>query len=180
VASFKAPSDTELAHDYLWRVHQECPSRGQLGAFNRSHFEDVVAARLIGAVSPEHCKLRYRHLCEFERMLTDEGTTLVKVFLHISKDEQRARFQERIDEPTKRWKFKPGDLDVRERWDEYQGICEEVITQTSTEHAPWFVVPADRKWVRDLAVATLLVTTLRHMDPRFPPPDPMYEGLVVS
>jgi PPK2 family polyphosphate:nucleotide phosphotransferase len=180
VVGFKAPSDNELAHDYLWRVHQECPPRGHLGAFNRSHYEDVVAARIIGAVSPDHCRLRYRHLCEFERMLSEEGTTLVKVFLHLSKDEQRVRFQERIDDPNKRWKFKPGDLDVRERWDEYRDVCEEVITETSTDHAPWFVVPADRKWVRDLAVATLLVATLRRMDPRFPPPDPMFEGLVVT
>jgi PPK2 family polyphosphate:nucleotide phosphotransferase len=180
VAGFKAPSDGELAQDYLWRVHHVCPPRGQLGVFNRSHYEDVVAARLVGAVTHEQCRLRYRHLREFERMLTDEGTTLVKVYLHISNEEQRIRFQERIDNPNKRWKFKPGDLDVRERWDEYRAAYEEVITETSTGHAPWHVVPADRKWVRDLAVATLLVGTFRGLDPRFPPPDPTFEGLVVA
>ncbi|MEX0664397.1 MAG: PPK2 family polyphosphate kinase [Acidimicrobiia bacterium] len=180
VAGFKAPSDNELAQDYLRRVHHLCPARGQLGVFNRSHYEDVVAARLIGAVSHEQCRLRYGHICEFERMLVEEGTTVVKVYLHISKEQQRIRFQERIDNPNKAWKFKAGDLDVRERWDEYRTTYEEVITRTSTDHAPWHVVPADRKWVRDFAVATLLVATFRRLDPRFPPPDPTFEGLVVT
>jgi PPK2 family polyphosphate:nucleotide phosphotransferase len=180
VAGFKAPSDDERAHDYLWRVHARCPARGHLGVFNRSHYEDVVAARLIGVVSAEQCRLRYRHIQDFERMLTEEGTTLVKVFLHISKDEQRERFQERIDDPEKRWKFREGDLEVRERWQEYAAVYDEVLTETSTEHAPWHVVPGDHKWVRDLAVATLLVTTLRGLDPRFPPPDPQFDGLIIT
>lgn len=180
VVGFKAPNDAEKAHDYLWRVHAACPPRGRLGVFNRSHYEDVVAARLVRAASPDQCRLRYRHLREFERMLTDEGTTVVKVFLHISKEEQRIRFQERIDNPEKRWKFREGDLDVRERWDEYCAVYEEVITETSTDLAPWHVVPADRKWVRDLAVATTLVTTLRHLDPRFPAPDPAFDGLIIT
>ena len=180
VVGFKAPDDGEKAHDYLWRVHAACPPRGRLGVFNRSHYEDVVAARLVRAASPEQCRLRYRHLREFERMLTDEGTTVVKVFLHISKEEQRIRFQERIDNPEKRWKFREGDLDVRERWDEYGAVYEEVITETSTDLAPWLVVPSDRKWVRDLAVATMLVTTLRRLDPRFPALDPAFDGLVIT
>ena len=180
VVGFKAPDDGAKAHDYLWRVHAACPPRGQLGVFNRSHYEDVVAARLVRAASPEQCRLRYRHIREFERMLTEEGTTLVKVYLHISKDEQRIRFQERIDDPEKRWKFREGDLDVRERWDEHGAVYEEVITETSTDLAPWHVVPADRKWVRDLAVATMLVTTLRRLDPRFPAPDPAFDGLVIT
>lgn len=180
IAAFKAPSDAERAHDYLWRVHAVTPPRGHLGAFNRSHYEDVVAARIVGAVSPEQCELRYRHLAEFERLLVDEGTTVVKVFLHLSKDEQRVRLQARLDDPTKCWKFNPDDLEVRDRWDEYQALYEEVLTVTSTDHAPWFVVPADRKWVRDVAVATLLVDTLERLDPRFPPPDPALKGLRVE
>jgi PPK2 family polyphosphate:nucleotide phosphotransferase len=180
VASFKVPTDTDLAHDYLWRIHAACPPRGRIGAFNRSHYEDVLAARMVGAASPEQCRLRYRHLREFERMLTDEGTTIVKVFLHLSKDEQRERLQARIDDPAKNWKMKLSDLETREQWDEYQQLYEEIIAETSTDHAPWYVVPADRKWVRDVAVATLLVDTLRRMDPRIPPPDPALRGVVVK
>jgi PPK2 family polyphosphate:nucleotide phosphotransferase len=180
VASFKAPSDQEKAHDYLWRVHAECPPRGQLGVFNRSHYEDVVAARFVGAADDAQCRLRYQHIQDFERMLTEEGTTLVKVYLHITKDEQRERFQDRIDDPTKRWKFRERDLEVREQWDEYGRVYEEVLTATSSEHAPWFVVPGDRKWVRDVVVATLLVTTLRRLDPQYPAPDPAITGLVVT
>jgi PPK2 family polyphosphate:nucleotide phosphotransferase len=180
VASFKAPSDGELAHDYLWRVHAVCPPRGRLGVFNRSHYEDVVAARIIGVVTPEQCQLRYRHIVDFEHMLHDEGTTPVKVFLHLSKDEQRARLQARIDDPDKNWKFKTDDLEVRRHWDEYQRVYEEVIAATSTEEAPWFVVPADHKWVRDVAVATLLVDTFERLEPRFPPPDPKLRGLRVE
>jgi PPK2 family polyphosphate:nucleotide phosphotransferase len=180
VESFKAPSDTEKAHDYLWRVHNVCPPRGHLGVFNRSHYEDVLAARFVGAATHEQCRARYRHLREFERVLTEEGTTMVKVFLHLSKDEQRVRLQERLDDPNKRWKFKVGDLDVRKQWDEYQAAYEEVITETSSKEAPWYVVPADRKWVRDYAIATLLVDTFRRLDPQYPPLDPEAEGLVVQ
>ncbi len=180
VASFKAPNDAEQAQDYLWRVHAVCPPRGHLGVFNRSHYEDVLAARFVGAATHAQCRLRYRHLRDFEQMLTDEGTTVVKVFLHISKDEQRERLQSRIDDATKNWKFKPGDLDVRKRWDEYHSAYEEVITETSTDVAPWHVVPADRKWVRDFAVATLLLDTFRRLDPHFPPIDPEFAGLVVE
>ena len=180
VASFKAPSDIEKAHDYLWRVHAQCPERGILGVFNRSHYEDVLAARFVGAASPEQCRLRYRHLNEFERMLTEEGTTVVKVYLHISKDEQRERLQARIDDPAKNWKFRLRDLDVRKRWDDYMAAYEEVISETSTAYAPWHVVPADRKWVRDVVVATLLVDTLRRLDPQLPPPDPELDGVVVE
>ncbi|MFO7591768.1 MAG: polyphosphate kinase 2 family protein [Acidimicrobiia bacterium] len=180
VASFKAPTETERAQDYLWRVHAECPPRGMLGVFNRSHYEDVLAARMIGVVDRDRCRQRYRHLREFERMLTEEGTTVVKVFLHISKDEQRVRLQERVDDPVKNWKFKAADLDVRKQWDEYQDLYEEVITETSTGEAPWYVVPADRKWVRDVAVETLLVETLTAIDPRIPPADPSLERTVVE
>ncbi|MCJ7439496.1 MAG: polyphosphate kinase 2 family protein [Acidimicrobiia bacterium] len=180
VAAFKSPSDGELAHDYLWRVHQACPDRGHLGVFNRSHYEDVVAARLFGVVSHEQCRRRYRHLRDFERMLTDEGTTVVKVFLHLSKDEQRERLQARLDDPAKGWKFKLADLDVRKQWDDYQKAYEEALTETSTEHAPWCVVPADRKWVRDVAVSSLLVETLRNLDPKIPDPEPALRGIRVE
>ncbi len=179
VVSFKAPADHERAHDYLWRVHTQCPPRGRLGVFNRSHYEDVVAARLIGAVDGAGCERRYRHLREFERLLVDEGTTLVKVFLHISRAEQQARLQARLDDPTKRWKFNREDLDTRDRWNEYQAAYERAITETSTAWAPWYVVPANRKWVRDVAVATLLLETIGALDPQFPLPDPALDGLVV-
>jgi PPK2 family polyphosphate:nucleotide phosphotransferase len=180
VASFKAPNEAELAHDYLWRVHAECPKRGQIGVFNRSHYEDVVAARIIGAVDAKGSRRRHRHICEFERMLTEEGTTLIKVFLHISHDEQRARLQARVDDPTKHWKFKQDDLDTRVLWPKYQAVYEEAITATSTKHAPWYVVPADRKWVRDVAVASLIVTALQALDPQFPKPKIDLDGVVVT
>ena len=180
VVSFRAPEERDLAHDYLWRVHDECPARGHLGAFNRSHYEDVVAAILVGAVDQARCDLRYRHLREFERMLVDEGTTVVKVFLNLSLDEQRRRLQARLDDPTKRWKFKVTDLDARRRWDDYQAAYERAITETSTEWAPWYVVPADHKWARDIAVATILVEKMRALDPQFPPADPDLDGIEVT
>jgi PPK2 family polyphosphate:nucleotide phosphotransferase len=180
VVAFKAPDEQERAHDYLWRIHAQCPPRGRLGVFNRSHYEDVVAALLVGAVDRDGVERRYRHLREFERMLVDEGTTLVKVFLHISRDEQRERLQARLDDPNKRWKFKLDDLETRSHWGEYQVEYEQVLTATSTDWAPWHVVPANRKWVRDVAVATLLLETLRALDPQYPSPDPQLDGIVVD
>jgi PPK2 family polyphosphate:nucleotide phosphotransferase len=180
VASFKAPHHDELAHDYLWRLHAQCPARGQIGVFNRSHYEDVVAALIAGAVDQARCELRYRHIREFERMLVDEGTTVVKVFLHLSRDEQRQRLQARLDDPTKRWKFQTADLDVRGRWDDHQAAYERAITETSTDWAPWYVVPADHKWARDIAVATILVESVRALDPQFPPADPGLDGIEVT
>jgi len=180
VTAFKAPTHIELEHDYLWRVHAACPSRGRLGVFNRSHYEDVVATRVFGTVDDSTWRRRYRHLRDFEQMLTDEGTTLVKVFLHISRDEQRARLQERLDDPSKRWKFHIEDLDTRERWDVVRAAYEDAITETSTDAAPWWVVPADHKWVRDVAVATLLLEAFRRLDPQYPPPDPRLDGLSIE
>jgi PPK2 family polyphosphate:nucleotide phosphotransferase len=180
VVSFKAPVGAELRHDYLWRVHNSCPARGILGVMNRSHYEDVVTARLHGTIDSDGCKRRVRHIREFERMLTDEGTTLVKVFLHISKEEQRARLQARIDDPTKNWKFQRSDLETRSRWADYQSGYEDAISATSTEWAPWFVVPGDHKWVRDVAVATILVDVFERLDPQIPKPEPGLEGLVVE
>jgi PPK2 family polyphosphate:nucleotide phosphotransferase len=180
VTSFKTPTTLERERDYLWRVHVACPARGRLGVFNRSHYEDVVAARLLGIVDEARCRRRYRHLRDFEQMLTDEGTTVVKAFLHISRDEQRARLQARLDDPTKRWKFRLDDLEARKQWDRYQSTYEEAITETSTDVARWFIIPSDRKWVRDVAVATLLLDTFRGLDPQFPPPDPTLDGVVVE
>jgi PPK2 family polyphosphate:nucleotide phosphotransferase len=170
-ASFKPPTPVELAHDYLWRVHQACPSRGEIGIFNRSHYEDIVTVRVLSLASDDAWRRRYQHLREWERMLTDEGTTIVKVFLHISKEEQRARLQARLDDPAKRWKFRSSDLDSRARWADYMAAYEDALTETSTEWAPWYVVPADRRWVRNVAVSQLLVKTLERLDPQFPEPE---------
>ena len=180
VRSFQAPSSTELAHDYLWRVHAALPPRGVIGVFNRSHYEDVVAVRL-HRIAPETVwSRRPGHIREWERMLVDEGTALVKVFLNVSKEEQRSRMQERIDDPDKRWKFRKDDLEIRRRFDEYLSAWDDVIGQTSTEWAPWHVVPADRNWVKSTAVAALLVDTLERLGPRFPDAEPGIESLVVT
>ena len=179
VESFRAPTETELAHDFLWRVHAVCPVRGELGIFNRSHYEDVVAVR-VRRLAPEHVwKRRYAHIRGFEQLLHDEGTRVVKVFLHISKEEQRKELQERIDDPEKRWKFRPGDLDDRKLWDDYMGAYEDAIRETSTEWAPWHVVPADHNWARNLAVAEILLETLERLDPQRPPADPALDGVTV-
>jgi PPK2 family polyphosphate:nucleotide phosphotransferase len=180
VASFKAPTSTELAHDYLWRVHAVLPARGEIGIFNRSHYEDVVAVRMLELVPEKVWSRRPGHIVEWERMLVDEGTTIVKVFLNVSKDEQRQRLQERIDDPEKRWKFRKRDLDVRARFDDYIAAYEDVIAETSSAHAPWFVVPADRNWVKATAVAELLVDALERIDPTLPAAEDGLDGLVVE
>ena len=179
VVSFRQPTTTELAHDYLWRVHAACPARGEIGIFNRSHYEDVVTVRVHALVPEAVWKRRPDHICRFERMLTDEGTEIVKAFLHVSPEEQRKRFQERIDDPEKSWKFRRADLDDRARWDDYMEAYEDVITATSTKWAPWHVVPADHNWVRNLAVAELLVEALTKLDPKNPKPDPSLAGLEI-
>jgi PPK2 family polyphosphate:nucleotide phosphotransferase len=180
VHSFKAPSSTELAHDYLWRVHAVLPERGTIGIFNRSHYEDVIAVRMLDLAPDEVWRRRPRHINGFERMLTDEGTTVVKVFLHVSKEEQATRFRERIDDPEKQWKFRSADLDVHTRYDEYMAAYEDLLEETSTDWAPWHVVPADRNWVKAHVVATLLVRTLERLDPQLPAPEPGIEKLQVD
>jgi len=170
VWSFKAPSTEELAHDYLWRIHRRTPQRGEMAFFNRSQYEDVGVVRVLGLAPEATWRRRYDHIVAFERMLTDEGTRVVKLFLHISKREQKQRLQERVDDPTKRWKFDPRDLEMRARWDAFMAAYGEAIGRTSTEFAPWHVVPADQKWFRDLAVANLLVEVLEDLDPRYPAP----------
>jgi PPK2 family polyphosphate:nucleotide phosphotransferase len=180
VVSFKAPTSTELAHDYLWRIHAALPARGEIGIFNRSHYEDIVTVRILKLAAEEVWRRRAGHICEWERMLTDEGTTIVKVFLNVSKEEQRNRLQERIDDPEKRWKFRRDDLEVRKRFDDYVAAYEEALTETSTESAPWYVVPADRNWVKSVAVAQLLVDALERIDPQLPDPEPGIENLRVE
>lgn len=180
VASFKAPTSTELQHDYLWRVHAALPSRGEMGIFNRSHYEDVVAVRMLELAPPEVWKRRPAHIVAWEKMLVDEGTTIVKVFLNVSKEQQRLRLQERIDDPEKRWKFRKADLAVRARFEDYLEAYDDVIEQTSSDHAPWHVVPADHNWVKATAVADLLVAALERIDPQLPEPEDGLEGLVVE
>lgn len=179
VAAFKAPSSGELAHDFLWRVHAMCPERGQIGVFNRSHYEDVMAARVRSTIDEATWRRRFRHINEFERMLVEEGTTVVKCFLHVSKGEQRERLQARLDDPEKRWKFRRSDLEDRARWDDFQVAFEDALQETSTPWAPWHVVPADRKWQRNLMVAQLLVAALATMDPQIPAATEETEGVVI-
>lgn len=180
VTSFKVPTATELAHDYLWRVHAACPTRGELGVFNRSHYEDVVVVRVKKLVPAKTWKRRFEHIRTFERALADEGTAIVKVFLHLSRDEQRKRLQERLENPEKRWKFRLGDLDDRKLWDDYAVAYEDAIWETSTGWAPWYVVPADHNWARNLAVSEILLATLEQLDPQFPPPEPGLDDVVVD
>lgn len=168
VTSFKAPSSEELAHDFLWRVHLRAPERGHIGVFNRSHYEDVLVVRVEDLVPEEVWRPRYESIRGFERTLVQEGTTVVKLYLHISREEQAERFQARLDDPEKHWKFNEDDLTVRDRWSAYREAYTEAIEETCTEEAPWYVVPADRKWYRNWAVSTILVSTLERMDPRFP------------
>ena len=180
VVSFKAPTGAELQHDYLWRVHAVCPARGEIGIFNRSHYEDIVAVRVRKLAPDQVWKRRYGHIREFERLLSDEGTTVVKVFLHLSRDEQRIRLQERIDNPEKRWKFRAGDLDDRKLWDEFAAAYEDTLRETSTDWAPWYVVPADHNWSRNLAVAEILVAALERLDPKLPEPQPGIESAQIT
>jgi PPK2 family polyphosphate:nucleotide phosphotransferase len=180
VVSFREPTSTESAHDYLWRVHTACPARGEIAIFDRSHYEDVVAVR-VRALAPEQVwRRRYEHIRSFERMLVDEGTTVVKVFLHLSAGVQKRRLQERLDNPEKRWKFRLADLDDRRKFADYATAYEDAIRETSTEWAPWYVVPADHNWVRNLAVGEILVESLERLDPRLPEPDPSLDGLEVT
>jgi PPK2 family polyphosphate:nucleotide phosphotransferase len=179
VVSFREPTTTELAHDFLWRVHAVCPADGEMAIFNRSHYEDVVAVRVRGLAPEKTWRPRYEHIRAFERMLHDEGTTVVKAFLHVSRDEQRKRLQERIDNPEKRWKFRLTDLDDRRRWDDFTEAYEDAIRETSTDAAPWYVIPADHNWVRNLAVAEIMVSTLERLDPKLPEPDPGLDGIEV-
>jgi PPK2 family polyphosphate:nucleotide phosphotransferase len=180
VTSFKAPAGREVVQDYLWRVHANAPGHGEIGIFNRSHYEDVLVARVRALVAEGRWRARYRHIREFERLLVDEGTTIVKVFLHISPEEQRQRLQSRLNTPRKNWKFRAGDLDDRKLWPDFMEAYEDAIAETSTDWAPWYVVPADRKWVRNFAVSTLLIHALETMDPQYPPPEPGIDAILIE
>jgi PPK2 family polyphosphate:nucleotide phosphotransferase len=171
VASFKKPTDDELAHDYLWRVHRHVPSTGEMVIFNRSHYEDVLVVRVHGWVSDETIQQRFRHIREFERMLADEGTTIAKFYLHISKEEQKERLQSRLDEPEKNWKFSTGDLEERKLWDDYQEAFADMLGETSTDYAPWYVIPADRKWFRNLLISRIVCDVFDDLDMAYPPPE---------
>ena len=170
VQSFKEPTSLELAHDFLWRVHRATPRAGEIGIFNRSHYEDVLITRVHGAISERECKERYDLINSFESLLAHGGTTVIKLFLHISKAEQRKRFESRLHEPRKRWKFQPSDLAERERWDDYQTAYAAALGATSTAEAPWYVIPANHKWFRNWAVSCVLVDTLDRIDPHYPEP----------
>jgi PPK2 family polyphosphate:nucleotide phosphotransferase len=180
VASFKAPTEPELAHDFLWRVHPHTPANGQMSIFDRSHYEDVLIARVRGLVPARQWKARYDHIRAFEQMLADEGTVIRKFFLHISAEAQAARLQARIDDPTKHWKFRSTDLAERALWDDYQVAYEQAIRRTATKDAPWIVVPADRKWHRDLVICRTIVETLEGLDLRYPEPEEDLSGIVVE
>ena len=171
VTSFKAPSKEELAHDFLWRVHKAVPAKGMIGVFNRSHYEDVLVVRVHNIVPEAVWRPRYEQINQFEQLLTHTGTTILKFYLHISKKEQRERFQERVDDPRKHWKFSFEDLEKRKLWDDYIGAFEDMLTHCNRAEAPWYVIPADQKWYRNLAVTRIIVDTLRRMDPHYPPPE---------
>ena len=178
VHSFKAPTADELAHDFLWRIHKAVPGAGTIGVFNRSHYEDVLVVRVHNIVKESVWKPRYQLINDFEKLLTDTGTHLVKFFLHISKEEQKQRFEERIRDPAKRWKFDPADLEKREFWDDYRQAFEDALEKCSTVDAPWYVVPADQNWYRDFVVTSVLVDTLNGMKPKYPDP-PNVSGMTV-
>jgi len=180
IVSFKRPTLTELSHDYLWRVHAACPARGEVGIFNRSHYEDLVTARVRGLAPASVLKKRPRQVREFERMLTEEGTAVVKVFLHVSADAQRERLQERLTDPEKAWKFSAADIQDRALRSAYLDAYEKIISETATTFAPWYVVPADHNWIRNLAVAELLAHALQKLDPQLPPADPTVASLRIT
>jgi PPK2 family polyphosphate:nucleotide phosphotransferase len=169
VTSFKVPTPIEMAHDYLWRVHQRAPAKGEIAIFNRSHYEDVLVVRVHDLVPKRVWSRRFDQINAFEELLTSSGTTILKFFLWIDRDEQAERFQARLDDPDKRWKFRIGDLAERKRWDDYVAAFEDVLERCSTAAAPWYVIPSNRKWFRNLAIADIVADTLDELDPRYPP-----------
>jgi PPK2 family polyphosphate:nucleotide phosphotransferase len=176
---WKAPSEAERAHDFLWRIHASVPAAGEVMVFNRSHYEDVLVPTVNGWITPEQTQQRYAHINDFERMLTETGTVVLKFLLHISKEEQRARLQERLDDPTKHWKFALGDLEVRKQWDDYQAAYSAAVAATGTPWAPWTIVPADSKTHRNLMIAKVLKQKFESLKLRFPPRVPGLENITV-
>ena len=180
VASFKKPTERELSHDYLWRVHHHAPGKGEIVIFNRSHYEDVLVVRVHSLVPENRWRRRYEHINAFEKMLADEGTTIRKFYLHISPEEQRARLQARLDVPEKNWKFSKGDLAERKRWGDYEAAYREMLEQTSTSWAPWHIVPADRKWYRNIYISAVLVEALESLNMRYPEPEEGLSDVVIE
>jgi PPK2 family polyphosphate:nucleotide phosphotransferase len=177
---FRAPVGEELEHDFLWRIHRQVPRSGEMVIFNRSHYEDVLITRVHQWIDLEECRRRYGHIRNFERLLVESGATVLKFFLHISKEEQRQRLQARIDDADKRWKFNPRDLEERKRWDDYMQAYEAALSETSTEHAPWYIVPADSKSTRNVIVSSVLIHTLEALKISYPQPERDVSGIVVE
>jgi PPK2 family polyphosphate:nucleotide phosphotransferase len=176
---WKAPSTSERAHDYLWRIHEQVPGSGEVMIFNRSHYEDVLVPVVLGSIDAKQTSQRYAQINDFERMLTETGTVICKFLLHISKDEQRQRLQDRLDDPTKNWKFEAGDLDARKQWNAYQQAYSDAVAATGTPWAPWTIVPADSKTHRNLMIATVMKQTLQSLGLRYPPIDPALKNIKV-
>jgi len=170
VASFKVPSDEEIAHDYLWRIHKQTPKNGQIAIFNRSHYEDVLVVRVHKLVADKVWKKRYEHIRQFEKILADEGITILKFFLHISREEQKERFLERIEIPEKQWKFNPRDIEERKLWTKYMDAYADALGKTSTPYAPWYVIPANRNWYRNYVIMSILIEKLKSLDMKYPKP----------
>jgi len=179
VTSFKQPSPEELDHDYLWRIHQHTPAKGEIAIFNRSQYEDVLVVRVHDLVPKAVWEKRYRQINDFEERLAETGTAIVKLFLHISREEQKERLQARLDDPEKRWKFNPGDLADRAMWERFQHTYRDMLERCSTPFAPWYVIPADRKWYRNVAVAAIVADALERMDPQFPEEVPGLDEIVI-
>lgn len=177
--AFKAPTSVEREHDFLWRIHQKIPGQGEIALFNRSHYEDVLITRVLGWIDEKECRRRYAHIRDFERMLAETGTVLMKFFLHISRDEQKRRLEERLANPDKHWKFDPQDLEQRKYWDDYQLAYAQAIAETGADHAPWYVIPADSKTHRNLAIASIVLETMEGMQLGYPAPHPEYAKLKV-
>ncbi len=180
VASFKAPTRKELAHDYLWRIHKHTPGKGEIVIFNRSHYEDVLVVRVHNLAPEAVWSKRYEHINAFEKTLADEGTTILKFYLHIDKDEQKERLQDRLDEPNKNWKFSLGDLEERKLWGQYTEAFEAALENTSTAYAPWYVIPANRKWYRNLVISTIIIEKLKSLNMSFPEPEDDLSGVVIE
>ena len=180
VSSFKQPTELELRHDYLWRIHSQIPPKGMIGIFNRSHYEDILVPRVHGLYPKKVWSARYDQINDFERMLADNGVVQLKFMLHISRDEQKARFEERIEDETKNWKFRIGDLDDRKRWDDYTKAYAAILEKTSTEWAPWYLVPADDKDVRNYLIARCIADTLESLDLKYPAADPALAKLEIE
>lgn len=179
-AAFKAPTPVERDHDYLWRIHQQLPAKGEIVVFNRSHYEDVLITRVHAWIDDKECKRRYAHIRDFERMMAETGTVIMKFFLHISRDEQKARLEERLADPDKHWKFDPQDLEERKSWDAYQDSYVKAINETDADHAPWYVIPSNSKTHRNLAIAGIVLETMESMKLAYPPAHPEYAKLKVS